>query len=73
MCYHETLSTLSHCGLCITRTVVFENMHELKGGRAGFRAIHDDRPKLYQVALCEDMRGPAEIDDQVAGVCAKAT
>ena len=45
------------------RTVQFERMHELKHGRAGFRAIHAGRPKLYRLALCEDMRGPMELDD----------
>ena len=28
-----------------------------------FRAIHAGRPKLYRLALCEDMRGPMELDD----------
>jgi hypothetical protein len=38
-------------------------MWELRHGRAGFRAVHEERPKLYQVALCTDMWGPAEVDD----------
>eukprot|EP01045_Picozoa_sp_COSAG04_P011889 COSAG04_NODE_780_length_10315_cov_3.685033_10_plen_81_part_00 len=39
-------------------------MFELRGGRAGFRAEHDSRPKLYQVALCTGMIDEAQLAAQ---------
>ena len=38
------------------RTVMYLGMHELRSGQPGFRGLHDDRPKLYELAKCSGMQ-----------------
>ena len=43
-------------GLGTRRTVMYLGMHELRSGQPGFRGLHDDRPKTYELDKCRGMQ-----------------